>query len=225
MSKATSNPAEIQKLDRKKQVLVSLRQGVDLRTISEHLDLGEEYVRQIAQEEMQYLSLATQEIQEHFVAMTFARAEKIMSRIFPDFDLDPPTMPNTLDEKVLEKWRDDVKYWRRMVSESIKNWALVTRIQKEILQVKGVGEKDKPGGDTNVQVNNITITASGDLYQEALDSIHIDTFGETFPEMQVRLLAEGDMIQLPSEDRLNKIEKAIANIHVPPDPHETDNES
>lgn len=217
MSKAASNPVEIQKLDRKKQTLVLLRQGVDLRTISEQLDLGEEYVRQIAQEEMTYLSLATQEIQEHFVAMTFARAEKIMSRIFPIFDQEPPT-PETMPDLNAEKQEQAINRYHRLLSEGVKNYVTLTRLMKDVLQVKGVGEKDKPGGNTNVHVEHMTINAASDLYQEALDSIQTNVFGETFPEMQVRLLEEGNVIQLPSEDRLTKIEAAIEKLNDSPDP-------
>lgn len=214
MPKATSNPAEIQKLDRKKQVLVLLRQGVDIRTIAEQVDLDEGYVQTLAREEMTFLSLATQEIQEHFVAMTFARSEKIMSRVLPDFDIDPPAPPD--DPSQMKEWRDEVKYYRRMIGEGLKNFALLARLQKDILQVKSITEKPAgANGDINIAVNNYTMNTKMDLYQEAMDNIQRDEFGETFPEMQERYLAEGAVIQLPHDDRLSKIEKAIDNLHVP----------
>ncbi len=213
MSKSKSDPVEIQKLDRKRQVLNLLHQGVDVRAIAEQVGLAETYVAILAREEMQYLDLATQEMQQHFVSLTFARGEKIMSRIMPLFDVDPPTQEDMLLMKPEERQMAVGRY-QKLIGEGLKNWALLVRVQKEILQVKSGAEKaDSPS--VNVQVNNITLPAQGDLYQEALDNIRVDTAyaGESFPELQSKLLAEGDLMQMP-DDRLSKIEKAIDNLHV-----------
>lgn len=212
MPKATSDAAAIQKLDRKRQVLNLLHQGVDVRAIAEQVGLDQVYVATLAREEMQYLDLATQEMQQHFVSLTFARGEKIMSRIMPLFDLEPPSQEDLLT-KTAEEAQTAIGRYQKLIGEGLKNWALLVRIQKEVLQVKGAIDKaDAP--NVNVQVNNITLPANGDLYKEALDNIQFQ--GESFPELQSKLLAEGDLMQLP-DDRLSKIEKAIDNLHVAQD--------
>lgn len=183
-----------------------------MRAIAEQVGLDQVYVATLAREEMQYLDLATQEMQQHFVSLTFARGEKIMSRIMPLFDLEPPSQEDLLT-KTAEEAQTAIGRYQKLIGEGLKNWALLVRIQKEVLQVKGAIDKaDAP--NVNVQVNNITLPANGDLYKEALDNIQFQ--GESFPELQSKLLAEGDLMQLP-DDRLSKIEKAIDNLHVAQD--------
>ncbi len=214
-----SDPKAIQKLDAKRQAINMLRQGMDTRTISEQLDVGEEYIRGIAREEMTYLSLEVQELQEHFVNMTYAQSMKIMSRIMPDFYVDPPEPPeDASDKEAVKDYHDAIKQWRRIITESAKNWALIVRVQKDVLQVRGPDDK-KPGVNVEkMEVNNITLTTNTDMYTEALEHIQRDYLGESFPEMQARLAAEGDVIDYPYDDQLRQVEEAINKLHVTPDP-------
>ena len=214
MPTSNSDPAEIQKTDRKRQVLVMLRQGAEIRDIADELRLNEEYVRQLARAEMEYLSLQVQELQEHFVAMTWARSEKIMSRLFPVFDVEPPSAADLLDMTPKER-ADMLRSYQNMIGDALNNFVKLARLQKDILQVKGVGESKKPGDITieKMAVQNVTFNADSDFYKEALASMQTDLLGETFPEMQARLAAEADVIQLP-DDRLEKIERAVEKLHV-----------
>lgn len=222
MPKAVSDPKVIQKLDRKRQVLTMLRQGFDIREISEQVGLDETYIRTLSREEMQYLDLVTQEMQQHFVGLTFARSEWLMSKVLPI--LDKMEMPLRVDYEKGEDYDTALSRYLRVVGDILRHYVTLARLQKDVLQVKGVGEKKDNGVTVEQMVNNITITAESDFYREALDRMQTSMFGETFAEMQSRYLPEADVIQIP-DDRLDKIEEAINKLNVPNDtPESTDDE-
>lgn len=199
-----SDPKELAVIATKQRVLNLAIQGFDVRGIAQSLGIAEETVREHVVDIRADLTLRMQEAQEIWVAMNVARTEKILSKIMPIFDeVEMPPIKATYGDGEMS-----LQSYVSLVGDAAKIFTSIAKLQKEILQIKL--ETNNPAAKF---VQNNTILANSDFYEEALKAMQRDLFGKTWEEAQEEAAEYIDVIPALDEDpRISRIESAVSKL-------------
>ena len=176
MSKATENTsAVVTKQTRAAQVLQMMINGKPVMKIAEELGIPEQNVRKIVTDERLKLNAAMQEMQEHWMGLTLARTEWLLSKVLEVIDKQTEGESLTGPDKNL-----------------LKTALEIMKFQKEVVIPDKV---DRTGPDV---VLNQTFVGGSMMYQEAMKEMQYrkkeDVRIDKEPPMQIT--ATPDMVRL-----------------------------
>lgn len=192
--------SEVAELERQRQIHALVLQGFSISDIEARTGFSADSIRNITSQTHKQLTQRVQELAEVHVAVTYARTEKMLSRIMDAFEKDPPAAVKDAPDLSAASYR---KY-QDMIATAAKAAIGVMKLQNDLL--------GKTASDKAPQVNiNTTILSDSELYNAALHDIQMEVHGETYDQFIERARGLSEVIELPS-DRIEKLEQAIDRI-------------